>query len=90
MGQLHRPAPNRPETTIRTIGKLCVGGDWACANGDLEALGNVAAQLADFAREPLHHELVALSALCRSDPELVSEAWIRLKLQVLLGVAPLP
>lgn len=72
----------------RTIGKLCVGGDWACANGDLEALGDVAVQLADYAHEPLHCELVALSALCHSDPERVSAAWIRLKLQVLGSVAP--
>jgi hypothetical protein len=90
MGQLRRPAPNHPEPATRTIGKLCVGGDWACANGDLEALGDVAVQLADFTLEPLHHELVALSALCRSDPERVSAAWMRLKLQVLLDVAPAP
>jgi hypothetical protein len=70
------------------IGKLCVGGDWACANGDLEALGDVAVQLADLAHEPLHCELVALSELCHSDPERAAAAWMRLKSQVLKDVAP--
>jgi hypothetical protein len=74
---------NRPETASRTIGKLCVGGDWACAHGDLEALGDIAVQLADYAREPLHCELVALCGLCRSDPERVSAIWMRLKTRVL-------
>ena len=70
------------------IGKLCVGGDWACSNGDLEALGDVAVQLADFAREPLHRQLLALGALCHDDPDQASAAWLRLKAEVLGSVAP--
>jgi hypothetical protein len=88
MGHHHHSSTNRPEAAHRMIGKLCVGGDWACANGDLEALGDVAVQLADFAHEPLHCELVALSGLCHTDPERASAAWMRLKSQVLKDVAP--
>jgi len=52
MGHLRRSASNHPESASRVIGKLCVGGDWACSHGDFEALGDIAVQLADFAREP--------------------------------------
>jgi hypothetical protein len=90
MGHLHRPASHPPEPASRAIGKLCVGGDWACAHGDLEALGDVAVQLADYVREPLHRELVALCALCHDAPDRASAVWMRLKTQVLCGVAPLP
>ena len=90
MGNSRSPASDRPNAATRTIGKLCVGGDWACAHGDLEALGDIAVQLAGYALEPLHCELVALSALCHSDPEGVSAAWLRLRPQVLQGVAPPP
>lgn len=90
MGQLRRPASNQPEPASRTIGKLCVGGDWACAHGDLEALCAVAVQLADFTREPLHRELVALCALCHHDPDQAAAVWMRLKPQVLCGVATPP
>jgi hypothetical protein len=79
---------DRPETTGRTIGTLCFGGDWACAHGDLEALGDVAVHLAGYAREALHHELVALAGLCHSDPERAVATWPRLKDQVLHGASP--
>jgi len=79
---------NRSTTTARTIGQLCVGGDWACAHGELEALGDVAERLADYTREPLHRELVELSMLCHSDPQQATALWTRLKTQVLEDVAP--
>lgn len=82
--------PNRPKTMPRTIGQLCVGGDWACAHGELEALGEIAERLADYTYEPLHCELVALSMLCHSDPEQATATWLRLKTQVLRGVASPP
>ncbi|HET7505941.1 MAG TPA: hypothetical protein VFK02_33205 [Kofleriaceae bacterium] len=88
MGHLPHVSSNRSEAPRRLIGKLCVGGDWACANGDLEALGDVAVQLAGYAHEPLHCELVALSELCHSDPERASATWMRLKPEVLRDVAP--
>lgn len=71
-----------------TIGALCFGGDWACSNGDLEALGHVASRLASCTPEPLHHELAELSAVCRSDPDRASELWLQLKRRVLLGALP--
>lgn len=89
MGQ-YLPTPHRRQAMDRTIGKLCVGGDWACAHGDLEALGDIAVHLADYTYEPLHCELVALSALCQSDPEQAAAAWVRLKDQVLHGDRLLP
>lgn len=68
------------------VGTLCFGGDWACSNGDLEALGHVAARLVSCTPEPLHRELAELSALCRSDPDRAGELWLQLKRRVLLGV----
>jgi hypothetical protein len=77
-----RPTPDA-KTTSRMIGMLCLGGDWACAHGDLAALCNVAGCLAEYTRAPLHQELVALSALCRSDPDQAPATWMRLKDEVL-------
>jgi hypothetical protein len=79
---IHR-ASHRPKPAARTIGQLCVGGDWACAHGDLEALGDVAERLADYANDPLHDELEALSVLCHNDPERAATTWMRLKNQLL-------
>ena len=64
---------------MRAIGELCFGGDWACAHGDMSALGHVARCLAEYAREPLHCELVALAESCRCDPDRATAAWVRLK-----------
>ncbi len=64
------------------IGELCVGGDWACANGDLETLAVIADQLAALAHEPLHCELVELSQLCKRDPDRAVAAWLELKPRV--------
>jgi len=68
--------------TTRAIGELCVGGDWACTNGDLEALGDVARRLAEHTCEPLHCELVALADACRSDPDRAAATWLTLKERV--------
>ena len=72
----------------RMIGKLCLGGDWACANGDLGALGDIADRLVAYCPESLHRELAALSALCRHDPDHATAAWVQLKRRVLGSVAP--
>lgn len=66
--------PDRP-----TIGELCVGGDWACAHGDVETLGFIALRLAELVHEPLHCELAALAEQCRGDPTHANEAWARIK-----------
>lgn len=81
-------AANWPVSTIANasaheIGELCVGADWACANGDLEALCNIARQLAAYADEPLHCKLAMLADVCCLDPDRAVSAWMRLKEQVL-------
>lgn len=68
----HHPAPrarNHP------IGTLCCGGDWACANGDLEALADIARRLVDHARAALRPRLAEVSSLVRSDPDQAIAAW---------------
>ncbi len=80
-------APSQVQDASHTIGVLCVGGDWACANGDLEALAYVALGLAKHTREPLHRELVALAHTCRSDPDAAAAAWLRLKQRAQHGLA---
>lgn len=70
------------------IGELCTGGDWACAHGDVEALQFVVAQLAEYIREPLHCEVIALAEACASDPERATELWGKLKEKVLAERAP--
>ncbi|TMQ03079.1 MAG: hypothetical protein E6J91_48475 [Deltaproteobacteria bacterium] len=83
-----RVARHSQDPYTRTIGKLCQGGDWACANGDLEALGDIAARLIGYTDEPLCRELGELSALCHDDPDHATAAWARLKNRVLRSVTP--
>jgi hypothetical protein len=64
---------------IEAIGKLCVGGDWACAHGDLGGLRDIARQLEDYVSEPLHCELEALVAACAADPDRAVSLWDALK-----------
>jgi hypothetical protein len=71
--------PSTSTATARTIGKLCVGGDWACANGDFGGLRHVAQQLADYVPEPTHCELATLADACDADPDRAAELWQRLK-----------
>ncbi|HET9988222.1 MAG TPA: hypothetical protein VFQ65_06875 [Kofleriaceae bacterium] len=61
------------------IGRLCIGGDWACAHGDFAALRAIAQRLADQVSEPLHCELVALAEACRGDLDRATVMWERLK-----------
>ena len=77
------PTPSEPSSVSHEIGKLCVGGDWACAHGDLEALRYVAQCLAVYAHEPVHCELLELAATCTYDPDHAVELWIRLKEELL-------
>jgi hypothetical protein len=63
------PMPTRTIATTETIGKLCVGGDWACAHGDFADLRYVAQQLEDFVPEPTHCELAEIAAACIDGPE---------------------
>jgi len=66
-------------TTTNRIGELCVGADWACAHGDLEALQFVATELATNVVEPLQHDLIALADACLHDPDRAVERWVRFK-----------
>ena len=69
----------QPRQTSNAIGKLCVGGDWACANGDLEALRDVARQLANHVGEPIHRELSSLVTACEADSDRAIALWTALK-----------
>ncbi len=61
------------------IGKLCVGGDWACAHGDLDALRYVARCLADHTSGALHRELIALAVACYEAPDVAAASWVALR-----------
>jgi hypothetical protein len=55
-----------------TIGELLLGGDWACAHGDLAGLGEVATRLVARLRDP---RLAPLAAACHCD----ATRWPQLK-----------
>lgn len=74
-----RPLPSATHEASNAVGKLCVGGDWACAHGDFAGLRCVALDLCDYAPEPLHCELVAIAAACASEPERAAALWNRVK-----------
>lgn len=78
------PTPS-PEAHViaHEIGTLRIGGDWACAHGDLSALRHVAQCLAVHVDEPLHRELLALAETCSDDPDHAVERWVRIKDQLL-------
>lgn len=76
------PTPPTSKVVRQTIGKLCVGGDWACAHGDFSGLRHVAQQLASYAPEPIHCELTELAAACATDPDHAVQLWDRLKNQL--------
>jgi len=77
----------RKDDTREAIGKLCVGGDWACTTGDLGTLANIAAQLAAYVPEPLHCKLAMLADMCRCDQDGAIAVWLRLKDALLHGEA---
>ncbi len=62
----------------RSLGELVVEGDRACANGDRVALTDIAWELVERTREPVHCELVALADRC-ADPYFATAAWGQLK-----------
>lgn len=73
------PTPSTTREASDDIGKLCLGGDAACENGDLAGLRNVVQQLADFVPEPMHCELDALAAACNADADRAVALWAALK-----------
>lgn len=82
------PIPSKSIETTERIGKLCVGGDWACAHGDFAALRHVALELEDFAPEPVHCELAQLAVACITEPERAAALWERLKSDLYREPAP--
>lgn len=73
------PVPPTSTEASQRIGKLCLGGDWACAHGDFAGLRSVAQQLAEYVAEPIHCELVDLARACKSDPDRAAVLWNGLK-----------
>ena len=65
------------------IEQLVLGGDWACAHGNLEGLEDVAQQLAEIADEPVHSELLAVAQECRTNPEHAIRHWYAAKQRTL-------
>lgn len=70
------------QSSTRTIGELCVGGDWACAHGDVSGLRYIAQRLAAHAQGPLHCALVELAEACVGDPDRAALLWSQLKNRV--------
>jgi hypothetical protein len=69
-------------STTDAIGRLCIGGDWACVHGDVVVLADIARRLADYAPEPLHCDLTALAELCTSEPQRAPAVWMELREQL--------
>jgi hypothetical protein len=76
------PTPTTSQEISKAIGRLCFGGDWACAHGDFGGLRTIVRELADYMPEPIHCELAELACACSSDPDRAVELWDRLKTQL--------
>ena len=68
--------------TARSVGELCIGGDWAWAHGDFGALRYIAQQLAIGFGEPIHCDLTKLADLCLCDLDAAGTLWAQLKDQL--------
>lgn len=84
-----RLARHSRDPRARMIGRLCLGGDWACANGDLDALGDIAARLARCSPEAMRGELTRLAACCRGELHQATVAWVQLKNRALRSASPM-
>jgi hypothetical protein len=71
--------PSTNKAASHSVGKLCVGGDWACAHGDFGGLRYIAQQLADYAPEPVRRDLAALASACANDPVRAIALWDRVR-----------
>jgi hypothetical protein len=54
---------------------LLVGGDWACAEGDLGTLAHNAELLACCVAEPLRREMIDVVHACHDDQDYAGERW---------------
>ena len=67
-----------PETG-HAVGELVIGGDWACAHGDLSTLHFIARQLSEHAQPPLKRQLLGCADACYNDPDRAAELWASLR-----------
>ena len=67
------------EQAAMPMSALLVGGDWACAEGDVGTLARNAELLAGCVAEPLRHELLDLARTCHVDYEHASERWCEVR-----------
>ena len=75
VGILSAMLDTRLHANAQSIGKLCVGGDWACAHGDYAALRDIALRLSALAPEPMHCTLLELADACFVDSDRASQLW---------------
>lgn len=74
------PPPTHPDHANReAVGRLCVGGDWACAHGNFGGLAAVAHHLIALAPLPIQRRLAELEAACRGDPARAGALWNELR-----------
>ncbi len=69
---------------LRELRELCFGGDWACADGNLDMLLFVMQRIATGAPEPVHARLLGIAELCLEYPEHAIALWLRLKNDLLV------
>ncbi len=74
---------------LRELRELCFGGDWACADGNLDTLVFVMQRIAADAPEPVRARLFGIAELCIEYPDHAIALWLRLK-DHLLGRQWLP
>lgn len=61
------------------LGVLLVGGDWACAHGDLAGLAEVAKRLGSLTKGEIRTEAFTLARLCVADHQLAAGRWFELR-----------
>jgi len=71
--------------TTHEISTLCVGGEWACAHGDVAGLREVVTRLAAVVPPPLRDELRAVAEACRHDAEHAAALWVEAERRVISG-----
>ena len=74
-----RPSYQPTSHIARRVGELCLGGDWACAHGDVESLGFIVEELAGLIAGPGDCALGEVVQQCRHDPEAATARWAEVK-----------
>ena len=63
----------------RELRELCFGGDWACADGNLDTLVFVVHRIAASAPAPIQARLLVVAELCLANLEQAIAIWLQLK-----------